>query len=213
MTANPPTEHADRASHWDTVYDTKGEDGVSWYQSTPVVTQDLLATAAVDHDAAIIDLGGGASIVVDHLLADGYADISVLDLSKVALERAKARLGSAADKVHWLHRDVLEWQPERRYHVWHDRAVFHFLVEEVERDAYVQALRGGLTADGRVIVATFDVDGPTHCSGLPVARYRAEDLAAVFAPHLELVTARRQEHITPAGVIQPFTWVLLAATE
>jgi SAM-dependent methyltransferase len=212
VTAGRPTTHDGRAAHWDTVYDTKGEDGVSWYQSTPAVTLDLLKTAAIDRHAAVIDLGGGASVVVDHLLAEGFADISVLDVSRVALDRTRARLGADAERVHWLHRDVFDWVPDRRYDLWHDRAVFHFLVDEDERHAYVRTLRAGLAPDGRAIVATFDADGPTHCSGLPVVRYRAEDLASVFAPHLDLVTFRREEHITPAGLIQPFTWVLLAAT-
>jgi trans-aconitate methyltransferase len=212
MTADHRPTYAGRAAHWDTVYDTKGEDGVSWYQSTPTVTLELLKTAAIDRRSSVIDLGGGASVVVDHVLAGGFADISVLDLSRVALDRTGARLGADAERVHWLHRDVFDWVPDRRYDVWHDRAVFHFLVEEDERRAYLRTLRAGLAPGGRVIVATFDVDGPTHCSGLPVVRYSAEDLASVFAPHLDLVTFRREEHITPAGLIQPFSWVLLAAT-
>src|SRR6266571_2545768 len=184
MITGRPTTHAGRAAHWDTVYDTKGEDGVSWYQSKPAVTLELLDVVDIDRHACVIDLGGGASVVVDHLLAGGFSDISVLDLSRVALDRTRARLGADAERVHWLHRDVFDWVPDRRYDLWHDRA----------------------------IVATFDVDGPTHCSGLPVVRYSAEDLASVFAPHLELVTFRREEHITPAGLIQPFTWVLLTVT-
>jgi SAM-dependent methyltransferase len=208
----PPTTHTGRAAHWDTVYDTKGEDGVSWYQSEPTVTLELLSTAGIDRHASVIDLGGGASVVVDHLLTNGFTDISVLDLSRVALDRARARLRADAERVHWLHRDIFDWTPERRYDLWHDRAVFHFLVDEDERRAYVRTLRAGLAAGGRAIVATFDRDGPTHCSGLPVVRYGAEDLAMVFAPHLDLVTFRREEHITPAGLIQPFTWVMLTAT-
>jgi trans-aconitate methyltransferase len=208
MRLNPPMNPA-RRTHWDAVYDTRGEDGVSWYQSVPTFTLELLKEAGTEPDAAVIDLGGGASVVVDHLLAGGYTDISVLDVSRVALDRTIARLGDDAQRIHWLHRDIFEWAPERRFNLWHDRAVFHFLVEEDERSAYVRTLLAGLAPGGRVIVATFDEDGPTHCSGLPVVRYGAEDLAAVFAPHLELVTSRREEHTTPAGLIQPFTWVVL----
>jgi hypothetical protein len=211
MTTGQPMTHPGRAAHWDTVYDAKSEDGVSWYQSKPTVTLDLLSAAGIDRHAAVIDLGGGASVVVDHLLTGGFTDISVLDVSRVALDRTRARLGADADQVHWLHRDVFDWVPERRYDLWHDRAVFHFLVDEDERRAYLRTLRAGLARGGRAIVATFDAGGPTHCSGLPVVRYNAEDLATVFAPHLDLVTSRREEHTTPAGLIQPFTWVLLQA--
>jgi hypothetical protein len=211
-TDRPTMTHAGRAIHWDIVYDTKGEDGVSWYQAVPTVTLELLEAAGIDRHASVIDLGGGASVVVDYLLAERFTDISVLDLSRVALDRTKARLGADAERVHWLHRDVFDWVPQRRYDLWHDRAVFHFLVDEEERRAYVRTLRSGLAPGGRAIVATFDTDGPTHCSGLPVVRYGAEDLATVFAPYLALLTFRREEHITPAGLIQPFTWVVLTAT-
>src|SRR5262249_12377427 len=187
MTTDQPMTQPGRAAHWDIVYDTKGEDGVSWYQSKPTITLELLTAAGTDRAAAVIDLGGGASVVVDHLLAGGFTDISVLDLSRVALDRTRARLGTDADPVHWLHQDVFDWVPARRYDLWHDRAVFHFLIDEAERHAYLRTLRAGLAPHGRAIVATFDVDGPTHCSGLPEVRYGAEDLAAVFAPHLDLV--------------------------
>jgi trans-aconitate methyltransferase len=213
MITGRSTTHTGRAAHWDTVYDTKGEDGVSWYQSTPTITLELLTAAGIDRHASIIDLGGGASVVVDHLLAGGFTDISVLDVSRVALDRTRARLGTDAERIHWLHRDIFDWVPERRYDLWHDRAVFHFLIDEDERRAYLRTLHAGLAPGGRAIVATFDADGPTHCSGLPVVRYRAEDLATVFAPHLDLVTSRREEHLTPAGLIQPFTWVLLTAAD
>jgi len=207
------TEHSlapgQRAGYWDTVYDTKGEDGVSWYQAEPTVTLELFEGAQVAHDRSIIDVGGGASVVVDHLMTGGYTDVTVLDVSKVALEDAKVRLGTTSQRVTWLHRDIFDWVPERQFDVWHDRAVFHFLIEEQERRDYVRTLLDGVNAGSCVIIATFDVDGPTHCSGLPVVRYGGPELAGIFAPHLELVTSRRQEHVTPAGVVQPFTWVML----
>jgi len=199
-----------RAEYWDDVYDTKGEDGVSWFQAEPTVTLELLDELQVGPDAAVIDVGGGASVVVDHLLERGFSDVSVLDVSTVALADTRRRLGATAQGVHWLHRDVFEWTPERRFDLWHDRAVFHFLVEQAERDAYVETLLSGIHADSRVIIATFDTDGPNQCSGLPVVRYGATELAGLFAPHLRLVSSRRQEHRTPAGPIQPFTWVALA---
>lgn len=211
MRVTRPTTQADRAAHWNAVYDTKGEDGVSWYQAKPTVTLELIDTLQVGRDASIVDLGGGASVVVDHLLAREFTDVSVLDVSKVALDNARARLGAAAERVQWLHRDIFDWTPERRFDLWHDRAVFHFLVDEPERKAYLEVLRAGLAPDGRVIIATFDADGPTHCSGLPVLRYGATDLAQVFAPHFELITTRHEEHRTPAGLVQPFTWVVLSS--
>jgi hypothetical protein len=208
MRVERPTTHASRAAHWNKVYDTKGEDGVSWFQAFPTVTLELLDALGTARDAAIIDLGGGASVVVDHLLA-GFTDVSVLDVSKVALDDTRVRLGPAAERVHWLHEDIFDWTPDRRFDLWHDRAVFHFLIEEDERDAYVRLLRSGVAAGGTVVIATFDADGPTHCSGLPVVRFGATDLAEIFAPHFDLVTTRREEHVTPAGLIQPFTWVVL----
>ncbi|MCH7230922.1 class I SAM-dependent methyltransferase [Glycomyces sp. L485] len=210
MRMNRPTTPGDRAAHWNSVYDTKGEDGVSWYQSVPTVTLDLLDALRVRTSASIIDLGGGASVVVDHLLARDFTDVTVLDVSKVALEDAEARLGPASERVHWLHRDVFDWAPERRFDLWHDRAVFHFLIEEDEREAYLQVLRSGIAPGGRVVVATFDAHGPTHCSGLPVVRYGATELAQIFAPHFDLVDTRSEEHLTPAGLVQPFTWVVLS---
>jgi SAM-dependent methyltransferase len=210
MRVNRPTTPTDRAAHWNTVYDTKGDDGVSWYQAIPNVTLELLDTLRVGRAASIIDLGGGASVVVDHLLAREFTDVSVLDVSKVALDDTRARLGPAAEQVHWLHRDIFDWVPERRFDLWHDRAVFHFLIDEVERETYLQVLRSGIAPGGRVVVATFDAHGPTHCSGLPVVRYGATELAQVFAPHFDLVDTRSEEHLTPAGLVQPFTWVALS---
>lgn len=211
MTTQQPPAPGQRAEYWDTVYDTKGEDGVSWFQSTPTVTMELFDDIGVTRSSSIVDVGGGASVVVDHLVQGGFEDVSVLDVSRVALDRAQARLGAAAERVHWLHRDIFDWVPERRFDMWHDRAVFHFLIEEEERNAYVRTLQSGITPDSHVIIATFDADGPTHCSGLPVVRYGAEQLAEVFSPGLRLVASRRQEHVTPAGLTQPFTWVVLAA--
>jgi SAM-dependent methyltransferase len=210
MRVNRPTTPANRAAHWNAVYDTKGEDGVSWYQAVPTVTLELLDALRVGRAASVIDLGGGASVVVDHLLAREFTDVSVLDVSKVALDNTRARLGPNAERVHWLHRDIFDWVPERPFDLWHDRAVFHFLIDEDERESYLQVLRSGVAPGGRVVVATFDAHGPTHCSGLPVLRYGAAELAQVFAPHFDLVDTRSEEHLTPAGLVQPFTWVALS---
>lgn len=209
MTTSRPITRTGRAEHWDAVYDTRGEDGVSWFQAVPTITLELLQDLGVAADASIIDLGGGASVVVDHLLPRGFTDITILDVSKVALDKTATRLGPDARDVHWLHRDIFDWSPDRGYDLWHDRAVFHFLIDHDERQSYVRTLASGLAPGGRAIIATFDVDGPSHCSGLPVVRYGAEDLARVFAPDFGLVSSHREEHVTPAGLIQPFTWAVL----
>ncbi len=145
-------------------------------------------------------------MLVDRLLSDGFDDVTVLDISEVALATARKRIGET-DRVAWLHEDVLAWKPDRRYGLWHDRAVFHFLTSPHDRDAYLKTMASALRAGALVVVATFAGDGPEYCSGLPVARYTVDDLVAVlgngFCPRL----TRREEHITPAGVLQPFTWV------
>jgi SAM-dependent methyltransferase len=209
MITGQPRTPTERAAHWDTVYDTKGEDGVSWYQARPTVTLELLDLLAIARDDAVIDVGGGASVVVDHLLDRDFTNVTVLDVSRVGLDSAKTRLGRRSARITWLHQDIFDWTPDRRFDLWHDRAVFHFLTEETERADYLRILRHALAPGGQVIIATFDADGPTHCSGLPVVRFGAAGLAAHFAPHLELVATRREEHRTPAGLIQPFTWVAL----
>lgn len=197
------------ARYWDDVYDRVGPDRVSWYQTDAAVSASLIAAAGPV--GSVVDIGGGASVLVDELLDSGVRDITVLDLSPRALEVASQRLGPRAADVRWLSQDVRTWRPERRFDLWHDRAVFHFLTDPADRDAYRSALRGALEPRGRVVVGTFAADGPTHCSGLPVSRYGPEALAAQF-PDLEVVEARRVEHVTPGATVQPFTWLLLAAS-
>jgi SAM-dependent methyltransferase len=171
---------------------------------------ELLDRAGVTAAASVIDVGGGASTLVDSLLARGHRDISVLDLSSEALAEARRRTAGRGADVDWLVGDVREFDPERRWDVWHDRAAFHFLVDAGERRRYVEALADGLAQDGLVVVATFADDGPTQCSGLPVERYDAgrlfEELSAVLP--LELIAAERQVHVTPSGSEQPFTWIV-----
>jgi cyclopropane fatty-acyl-phospholipid synthase-like methyltransferase len=197
----------DVAGHWDRVYGRRLPTEMSWYQEEPRVSLALLDALDVTPQVAIVDVGGGASVLVDRLLDRRFGDVSVLDVSAAALAHAKQRLAERAACVHWLREDVLTWRPERRYGVWHDRAVFHFLVEENERAAYLASLRAALTPEGRVAIGTFAGDGPQHCSGLPVQRYEAGALAAVFGAEFEVVEQRREEHQTPNGTEQPFTWV------
>ncbi len=195
------------AGHWDEIYRRRPPTEVSWYQDEPTVSLALLDALGVTPEEPIIDVGGGASVLVDRLLDRGFGDVSVLDVSAAALAHARHRLGERAPHVHWLRDDVLAWRPERRYEIWHDRAVFHFLVEEDQRTAYLAALRAALTPEARVVIGTFAGDGPQRCSGLPVRRYEPGDLASVFGAEFELVEHRRDEHHTPGGTEQPFTWV------
>jgi trans-aconitate methyltransferase len=161
-------------------------------------------------DSAIIDVGAGASTLVDGLLADGFNDVSVLDVSAVALETTRRRIGEV-DGYQLLRADVLTWCPPRTYDLWHDRAVFHFLVHPDDRQRYLDVLRSAVRPGGHVIIATFAPDGPQQCSGLPVARYGAEDLGALLGYAFEVVEVRREEHKTPWGATQPFTWVVARA--
>jgi SAM-dependent methyltransferase len=154
----------------------------------------------------LIDVGGGTSSLAAHLVDRGFVGVSVLDLSATALAEARSRLGEGVS-VHWLQEDLLVWRPQRRYDLWHDRAVFHFLVNPLDRDAYLQTLRAALRPKGCVVIATFASDGPRFCSGRPVLGYAAADLARLLGPEFEQVETRREEHTTPTGVVQPFTWV------
>lgn len=195
-----------RGRHWDTAYHDGAVEAVSWFQPAPSVSLELLDVLGVDPSTPVVDVGGGASLLVDHLVGKGFEDVSVLDVSGVALEAARRRLGPTPS-VTWIHDDVLRWRPERRYGVWHDRALFHFLTAEEDRGAYRGVLRAALQPGAGIVLATFAEDGPERCSGLPVARYRPSDLALALGPGFQLVDSRREEHTTPAGVMQPFTWI------
>ncbi len=193
------------AAHWDSTY-TKHGNSVSWYQEEPRVSLELFDALDVAPDVSVIDVGGGASTLVDELVARRFSDVSVLDVSGTALAETRRRLGDDAS-VDWLQDDVLTWQPRRRYGLWHDRALFHFLVHRGDRDTYLQKLRSTVDQDGAVVLATFAPDAPPSCSGLPVARYSAEGLVMLLGAGFEIVDARREVHVTPRGSVQPFTWV------
>jgi hypothetical protein len=196
----------ERARHWDDTYTRAGAGGASWHQETPTVSLDLIDALPVGPDDPMIDVGGGASLLADHLLARGFTDLTVLDLSSVAHDQAGRRLGEAAP-VTRIHEDVLLWRPERQYALWHDRAVFHFLVNPDDRTRYLSTLRSALRDNGCVILATFAPDGPDRCSGLPVARYSAPDLSGLLGTSFELLATRSEQHLTPRGSRQPFTWI------
>ena len=188
------------------VYEGRDLKSLSWYQSEPEPSLRALKRHGAGPPSSLIDLGGGASTLVDALLARGWEEVTVLDIAPSALETAETRLGGEADKVTWEVADVTDWHPARRYDVWHDRAVFHFLVHPDQREAYRQALADGLAPGGLVIIATFAQDAPERCSGLPVERYDPEKLANELGPSLELVEAWREVHVTPAGTEQSFNW-------
>jgi SAM-dependent methyltransferase len=195
---------SERSVHWERVYTTKRETEVSWFQESPAISLQMIHAAHPGCDAAIIDVGGGASRLVDALLLEGYRSIAVLDLSAHALDAAKARIGLAAAGVDWIVADVTTWRPARSYDVWHDRAAFHFLTEPSDRAAYVDCLRSAARKGGHVIIGTFALDGPEKCSGLPVQRYDGNSLAAEFGSDFELVETRHDAHHTPWGSTQAF---------
>jgi SAM-dependent methyltransferase len=199
-------ERASGARHWDDAYAHRGLDGVSWFQATPRVSLDLIESLGAARESSVIDVGGGPSFLVDELVARGYTDLTVLDISAVALDGVRHRLPAGAP-VSLLEADLLTWRPTRRYDVWHDRAVFHFLTGSAARARYLRALRAAVAPRGAVVVATFADDGPSVCSGLPVQRYSSEELVAALGEPFTLVETRREEHVTPRGAIQPFTWV------
>ena len=194
----------DRRAHWDSVYRTKREDEVSWFQASPTLSLDLIHAAGVERHASIIDVGGGASRLVDALSDEGFADLTVLDVSEQATETAKARLGARATGVTWIVADVTKWEPEDSYDVWHDRAAFHFLTAPEDRAAYAQRLLRAVRPGGHVIIGTFALDGPERCSGLPVVRHDADSIGTVLGPSFELIETRRHDHQTPMGGSQKF---------
>jgi trans-aconitate methyltransferase len=195
----------DRAEHWDGRYAAAGATGVSWYQAHARTSVELIDAVGRTRDSAILDVGGGASTLVDDLLADGQRDVSVLDVSASALDIARRRLGDPPE-VTWIVADLLGWTPPRRWDLWHDRAVLHFLVDAGDRASYVALLRQALRRGGAFVIGTFADDGPTHCSGLAVRRYAATDLADLLGD-VTVVEERREVHRTPGGAAQPFTWL------
>ena len=192
--------------HWVRVYEDKAPTAVSWYQESPEPSLLALNRFGASPSSSLIDVGGGASNLVDALLERGWQDITVLDIATPALEAARARLGPAADKVQWNVADITDWRPTRMFDVWHDRAVFHFLTDPQQREAYRRALSQCVVVGGLVIIATFALDGPEKCSGLPVQRYDAARLAEELGGTLQLIEGWREEHVTPWGAKQSFNW-------
>jgi cyclopropane fatty-acyl-phospholipid synthase-like methyltransferase len=193
-----------RQAHWQEVYKQKGEYQVSWFQDRPAISLQLIEATGVKPSSAIIDIGGGASRLVDALIEKRYRNVTVLDLSESAASIAKVRLGDAAAMASWIIADVTEWEPQRRYDLWHDRAAFHFLTEASDRAAYTDRLRSALLPGGQAIIGTFASDGPERCSGLPVVRYDAAQLSTTLGSSFVLLDMRSDDHKTPWGAIQHF---------
>ncbi len=196
----------DRKAHWEHVYSTRKPHEVGWYQAYPEIPLRLIASTGIAKHEAIIDVGGGASNLVDALLENGYQDVTVLDLSAAALEATKARLGTASSQVKWLVADITSFIPAQSYKVWHDRAVFHFLTDATDRQRYLAAARAALPSGAHLIMATFALDGPPQCSGLDVARYSPESLQQEVGEGFTLAESFGGLHITPSQGKQSYTF-------
>ncbi len=200
--------------HWETVYQSKSTDAVSWYQLHAQRSLDIIQQLPLKHSAKIIDIGGGASTLVDDLQRLGYDNLSVLDLSNAALQAASRRLGVLAAKIKWIEGDVTQLTlPKQHFDLWHDRAVFHFLTEASDRHRYVRSVLNSVKPGGHVIIATFAEDGPEQCSDLPVQRYSAETLYNEFGSSFELLGHEKELHQTPSGTTQSFVYCFCRVTQ
>jgi SAM-dependent methyltransferase len=197
-----------KRAHWNAVYLTRPADSVSWFQPHPAPSLEALDRLELPSSSSLIDLGGGASNLADALLRRGWRDLTVLDISGAALQVSRNRLGRRGSAVDWLIADVTTWKPTRTYDIWHDRALFHFLTQESHRRAYRHALESAVGRSGHVIIAAFALDGPERCSGLPVLRYDEQSLAKELGSAFRLQHHWREEHHSPAGASQMFTWGL-----
>ena len=196
---------AGTAEHWDHRYASIGDATVSWFQADPATSVELIGSVA-GSTASVVDVGGGASHLVDRLLEVGYRDLTVVDLSTEALTTARDRVGEAP--VTWVVADVRDWQPVRTFDVWHDRAAYHFLTDPDDQQHYWQLVHDTVVPGGHVIVATFADDGPEQCSGLPVTRYSASQLAVAMGERFTVLESQSEQHTTPTGGTQSFVWVL-----
>lgn len=199
----------DRNEHWEQVYSTKSADAVSWHQQSPRLSLELIRRTGLKPPYSVADVGGGAAALVDHLLADG-CHVTVVDIAAAALTVSQRRLAEVADQVSWVVADVVRWRPANAFDLWHDRAVFHFLTDEADRCGYVEALSQGVRPGGWAVIATFAIDGPERCSGLPVRRYDPLMLAQTLGAGFALVDVAEEDHRTPAGGVQKFVYCLFS---
>lgn len=198
-----------RKEHWETIYSIKKLEEVSWYQPIPDTALDFIERFTIPQDAAIIDIGAGDSFFVDELLKRNYTDISVLDISENALKRAQERLGVLAKSVHWINTDIIEFNPQREYDFWYDRAAFHFLTEEKEIQLYIITLQKALKETGIAIIGTFSETGPKKCSGIEITQYSEQKLHDYFGKDFNITDIIYAEHNTPFGTIQNFIFCVL----
>ncbi|MBD0399957.1 class I SAM-dependent methyltransferase [Flammeovirga sp. EKP202] len=196
----------DKKKHWEKIYETKPLEKVSWYQSTPETSLNFVERSFLAPDDKIIDIGGGDSLLVDHLLAKGFQDLTVLDISEKALVRAKERLGSKAEQIKWIATDVCQFKSDSQYAFWHDRAAFHFLTDPQDIENYKRVVSQSIKTDGVMLIATFSEQGPTKCSGIPIQQYSTESLANVFEDDFELVNTQIIDHTTPFDTVQNFVF-------
>ena len=198
-----PTE---KKSHWENIYKTKDLKDVSWYQPTPTTSLEFLKELNIPTSAKIIDVGGGDSFLVDHLLDLGYNNISVVDISASALERAQLRLGEKAQKVKWIVADISTFQPAEKYDFWHDRAAFHFLTEHEDIENYIRTANESIAINGVLIIGTFSENGPKKCSGIDIKQYSEKSLQEAFLPFFEKINCFTTDHNTPFNTVQNFTF-------
>jgi 2-polyprenyl-3-methyl-5-hydroxy-6-metoxy-1,4-benzoquinol methylase len=196
----------DKKKHWENIYQTKELTEVSWYQSVPQTSLDLVKEYNISLNSNIIDVGGGDSFLVDHLLKLGFSNISVLDISEEAITRAKKRLGDNASKVNWIISDITDFKPLTKYDFWHDRAAFHFLTEDKDIEKYLQVVKEGLSQNGILAIGTFSETGPIKCSGIEIKQYSKHSLKEQFNSDFEMINSFSVDHKTPFETIQNFTF-------
>jgi ubiquinone/menaquinone biosynthesis C-methylase UbiE len=197
-------EEFERKNHWKKIYQTKQLQEVSWFQPNPETSLSFIKELNVEKHAKIIDIGGGDSLLVDHLLDSGYQNISVLDISASALERAKLRLGERANKVTWIVADIANFKPTEQYDFWHDRAAFHFLTKAAEIESYLNTLKNGLNKNGKLVVGTFSENGPTKCSGIDIKQYSESSMSKHFNQFFKRIKCITVDYSTPFETIQNF---------
>lgn len=197
-------ETFDRQKHWENIYQTKQLKEVSWFQPTPTTSLEFISEQNIPTTAKIIDIGGGDSFLADCLLDKGYKDITVLDISQAALNRAKERLGDRADRVKWIVADAANFVPTEKYDLWHDRAAFHFLTNEQEINNYIDTIQKSLTPNGLVVIGTFSEQGPKKCSGIEIKQYSEISMTELFAPYFEKINCKTVDHKTPFDTVQNF---------
>lgn len=196
----------DAKTHWENIYSNNTPHKVSWYQESPRLSLQLIHNANIAHDAAIIDVGAGASHLVDSLLQQGYNNLSVLDISAHALNQAQKRLGESAKNIHWHEQDITRFKPEQLFTLWHDRAVFHFLTQAKDRENYKKVLHSALKPQCHLIIAAFAIGGPTKCSGLEIVQYDANKISDTLGASFELIEEKTETHVTPADIEQQFCY-------